>query len=51
CGVGCGFTYLMKSAPDLREIENALMCRRDHPSALVREHVEWALAQGTGSRS
>ena len=27
-------------------IRNALLARRDHPSALVREHVEWALLQG-----
>jgi epoxyqueuosine reductase len=27
------------------ELVNALQARRDHPSALVREHVEWALAQ------
>jgi epoxyqueuosine reductase len=27
------------------EIVNALMARADHPSALVREHVEWALAR------
>nr|WP_227494420.1 tRNA epoxyqueuosine(34) reductase QueG [Ramlibacter pallidus] len=26
-------------------IRDALAARRDHPSALVREHVEWALAQ------
>ena len=27
-------------------IRAALQARREHPSALVREHVEWALAQG-----
>ncbi len=27
------------------QLRNALLARRDHPSALVREHVEWALAQ------
>lgn len=27
------------------EVIRALEARRDHPSALVREHVEWALAQ------
>lgn len=26
-------------------MRDALLARRDHPSALVREHVEWALAQ------
>jgi epoxyqueuosine reductase len=28
-------------------IRAALAARRDHPSPLVREHVEWALAQGS----
>src|SRR5690606_9754584 len=27
-------------------ITQALRCRAEHPSALVREHVAWALAQG-----
>ena len=31
-----------------RAIEEALESRRDHPSALVREHVLWALTQRTG---
>jgi len=34
-------------------LERALEARREHPSALVREHVEWALAQrviGEGRR-
>jgi epoxyqueuosine reductase len=26
-------------------LRDALLARRDHPSALVREHVEWALTQ------
>lgn len=26
-------------------LRDALLARRDHPSALVREHIEWALAQ------
>jgi epoxyqueuosine reductase len=30
------------AAPDVRE---ALLVRADHPSALVREHVDWALRQ------
>lgn len=29
------------------EIRAALASHREHPSALVREHVEWALAQGS----
>ncbi len=29
-----------------QEARAALVARSDHPSALVREHVEWALAQG-----
>jgi len=33
------------NAPTSDEVLAALRARRDHPSALVREHVEWALAQ------
>lgn len=33
------------NAPTSAQIIAALEARRDHPSALVREHVEWALAQ------
>jgi epoxyqueuosine reductase len=33
------------NAPTRPEIIAALRARRDHPSALVREHVAWALAQ------
>lgn len=33
------------NAPGSPEVITALTSRRDHPSALVREHVEWALAQ------
>jgi epoxyqueuosine reductase len=32
-------------AKDDGEIRAALQARREHPSALVREHVEWALSQ------
>jgi epoxyqueuosine reductase len=32
------------NAPRSSEIIATLQARRDHPSALVREHVEWALA-------
>ena len=33
------------NAPTSAEVRAALEARRDHPSALVREHVQWALAQ------
>ncbi|TLX54237.1 tRNA epoxyqueuosine(34) reductase QueG [Stutzerimonas nosocomialis] len=33
------------NAPSTIPVLEALQSRRDHPSALVREHVEWALAQ------
>jgi epoxyqueuosine reductase len=33
------------NAPRSPEIGAALQSRQDHPSALVREHVQWALAQ------
>lgn len=33
------------NAPTTAEIIGALQARRDHPSALVREHVGWALAR------
>lgn len=33
------------NAPPSREIHAALMKRKDHPSAVVREHVAWALAR------
>ena len=33
------------NAPTSAAIVNALNQRQDHPSALVREHVDWALAQ------
>jgi epoxyqueuosine reductase len=36
------------NAPSAPEIIAALQSRRDHPSALVREHVEWALARHSG---
>ena len=32
------------------DIVRALEARRDHPSALVREHVQWALAQHASAR-
>ena len=33
------------NAPTSTSVLNALKQRKDHPSALVREHVEWALTQ------
>lgn len=40
------------NAPTTIPVINALEARRDHPSALVREHVQWALARhGRGQAS
>jgi epoxyqueuosine reductase len=33
------------NAPTSNDVRAALEARREHPSAMVREHVEWALAQ------
>ena len=33
------------NAPTSLEVVEALRARENHPSALVREHVHWALAQ------
>lgn len=33
------------NAPTSRQVVDALRTRRDHPSALVRRHVDWALAR------
>ena len=38
------------NAPTSDEVIAALQSRRDHPSALVREHVEWALNQHRGGQ-
>jgi epoxyqueuosine reductase len=35
------------NAPTAPAVVQALASRRDHPSALVREHVQWALARHT----
>jgi len=32
------------NAPTCREVTDALTGRKDHPSAVVREHIEWALS-------
>ena len=37
------------NAPTSTSVINALQQRQDHPSALVREHVNWALAQQAGN--
>jgi epoxyqueuosine reductase len=40
------------NAPTMPEVLFALDARRDHPSALVREHVQWAIGRhGNGPRS
>ena len=36
------------NCPTSPEVIQALQAKRTHPSALVREHVEWALQQHTG---
>lgn len=36
------------NAPTTKRVIEALRARQDHPSALVREHVSWALAQHQG---
>jgi len=36
------------NAPTSAEVVDALQTRADHPSALVREHVAWALGRHTG---
>ena len=33
------------NAPTSERVSRALRARADHPSALVREHVQWAIAQ------
>ncbi|VVE88545.1 tRNA epoxyqueuosine(34) reductase QueG [Pandoraea bronchicola] len=44
--VGLGNALRETAHADARTpLREALLARRDHPSALVREHVEWALAQ------
>lgn len=43
-----GLGNALRETPDAAAripMRDALLARRDHPSALVREHVEWALAQ------
>ncbi|WP_374623097.1 tRNA epoxyqueuosine(34) reductase QueG [Pandoraea sp.] len=44
--VGLGNALRETADPGARApLRSALQARRDHPSALVREHVEWALTQ------
>src|SRR5690606_10713736 len=38
------------NAPTSDAVIAALAARREHPSELVREHVEWALAQHANAR-
>lgn len=38
------------NAPPEPEIKTALQARRDYPSALVREHVAWALAEAAAAK-
>jgi epoxyqueuosine reductase len=49
--IAVGLGNALKAIPGSNEIEDALKLRRDHTSSLVREHVEWALAQGAGTRT
>ena len=46
--VAVGNALRQRDDPELRA---ALQAVADHPSALVREHVAWALAQGSGRNS
>ena len=39
------------NAPTSLPVVAALRARADHPSALVREHVHWALSRHEGTRS
>ena len=44
--VGLGNALRETADPGARaSLRSALQARRDHPSALVREHIEWALTQ------
>ena len=44
--VALGNALRQADATQARDLRAALVSRADHPSALVREHVAWALAQG-----
>jgi len=39
------------NAPTTQEVVSALQTRQSHPSALVREHVQWALARHAGAEN
>ena len=43
--VGLLIAVALGNAPTTPAVLTALASRRDHPSALVREHVAWALAR------
>jgi epoxyqueuosine reductase len=38
------------NAPTTDEVVKALSSRREHPSEMVREHVQWALEQHAAGR-
>ncbi|RJX30365.1 MAG: tRNA epoxyqueuosine(34) reductase QueG [Oxalobacter sp.] len=43
--LGNALRELKRKGGDVSQIVTALQARADHPSALVREHVQWALVQ------
>lgn len=49
--IAVGLGNALRQKPDAASIVAALEARRAHPSEMVREHVEWALAQRDISRS
>jgi epoxyqueuosine reductase len=49
--VGLGNALARLQGADAAQIERALEARRDDPSALVREHVAWALARSPRRRA
>ncbi|MET0541935.1 MAG: tRNA epoxyqueuosine(34) reductase QueG [Variovorax sp.] len=49
--VAVGLGNALRATPTAIDIVDALQARRAHPGVLVREHVDWALAQGGAARS
>jgi epoxyqueuosine reductase len=49
--IAVGLGNAARAGLSSREILNALEARLDHPSAMVREHVEWAIAQHSEAKS
>ena len=43
-----GLGNVPRSAPTISQVVAVLQSRSDHPSALVREHVAWALGRHAG---